>query len=206
MDLLIKDADILRNTITSLKSSLLQVDNENRNKQSVGLIVGSTILSRVFGTLMGWFTHRCLNNLRNQISEVKNEQHRLLQIQQMTMTRLDALEKFLREVVVEMEKSENTWVNCFALDHARVQLHFYLQKLVRGLQAAHLCRLSVDLLDSKQLCHIFDTAAKQANAHNYQLMLEHPSDLFQIETSYIHNGQDVNLILHVPMVPPDFIL
>jgi ABC-type Fe3+ transport system permease subunit len=71
MDLLIKDADILRNTITSLKSSLLQVDNENRNKQSVGLIVGSTILSRVFGTLMGWFTHRCLNNLRNQISEVQ---------------------------------------------------------------------------------------------------------------------------------------
>jgi hypothetical protein len=77
---------------------------------------------------------------------------------------------------------------------------------VQGLQAAHLRRLSVDLLDSKQLHHIFDTAAKQANAHNYQLMLEHPSDLFQIETSYIHNGQDVHLILHVPMAPPDSIL
>jgi len=37
-------------------------------------------------------------------------------------------------------------------------------------------------------------------------MLEHLSNLFQIETSYIHNGQDVNLILHVPMVPPDSIL
>jgi hypothetical protein len=77
-----------------------------------------------------------------------------------------------------MERSENTWVNNFALDHARVQLHFHLQKLVRGLQAAHLCWLSVDLLDSKQLHHIFDTAAKQANAHNYQLMLEHPSEPF----------------------------
>jgi hypothetical protein len=117
-----------------------------------------------------------------------------------------------------MERSENTWVNYFALDHARLQLHFHLQKLVRGLQAAHLRRLSVDLLDSKQLCHtvdlldskqlrhIFDTAAKQANAHNYQLMLEHPSDLFQTETSYIHNGQDVNLILHVLVAPPDSIL
>jgi hypothetical protein len=105
-----------------------------------------------------------------------------------------------------MERSENTWVNYFALDHARVQLHFHLLKLVRGLQAAHLRRPSVDLLDSKQLCHIFDTAAKQANAYNYQLMLEHPSDLFQIETSYIRNGQDVHLILHVPMAPPDSIL
>ncbi len=206
MDLLIKDADVLCTTILSLKSSSPQVDNENRDKQSIGLIIGSTVLSGVFGTLMGWFTHRRLNNLRDQISEVKNEQHRLLQIQQIAMTRLDTLEKVLREVIVEMERSENTWVNYFALDHARVQLHFYLQKLVRGLQAAHLRRLSVDLLDSKQLHHIFDTAAKQANAHNYQVMLEHPSDLFQIETSYIHNGQDVNLILHIPMAPPDSIL
>jgi hypothetical protein len=37
-------------------------------------------------------------------------------------------------------------------------------------------------------------------------MLQHPSDLFQIETSYIHNGQDVNLILHDPMAPADSIL
>ncbi len=78
---------------------------------------------------MGWFTHRRLTNLQEQINEVKNEQHRLLQIQQVSMARLDALEKVLREVIIEMEKNENTWVNYFALDHARVQLHFYLQKL-----------------------------------------------------------------------------
>jgi hypothetical protein len=181
MDLLIKDADVLRTTILSLKSSLPQVDNDNREKRSAGLIIGTTILSGVFGTLMGWFTHRRLSNLRDQINEVKTEQHQLLQIQQITMTRLDNLEKVLREVIIEMERTENTWVNYFALDHARVQLHFYLQKLVRGLQAAHLCRLSVDLLDSKQLHHIFDTAAKQANAHGYMIMLEHPSDLFKLK-------------------------
>ena len=79
---------------------------------------------------MGWFTHKRPTNLQEQVNEVKNEQHRLLQIQRVTLARLDALEQVLREVVVEMEKSENTWVNYFALDHARVQLHFYLQKLV----------------------------------------------------------------------------
>jgi len=87
MDLLIKDADVLRTTILSLKSSLPQVDNDNRDKQSVGLIIRLTVLSGVFSTLMGWFTHRRLNNLRDQISEVKNEQHRLLQIQQIAKTR-----------------------------------------------------------------------------------------------------------------------
>ena len=209
MDLLIKDSDIIRTTVVSLKNSLPQVykKNDNRDKRSpTGLIVGSTILSGVFGTLMGWFTHKRLTNLQEQVNEVKNEQHRLLQIQRVTLARLDALEQVLREVVVEMEKSENTWVNYFALDHARVQLHFYLQKLVRGLQAAHLRRLSVDLLDDKQLQHIFDSAARQANAHNYMVMIEHPSDLFQIETSYLHDGQDVQLILHIPMTPPDAVL
>jgi hypothetical protein len=209
MDLLIKDADVICTTVLSLKSSLPQVHNKNDNREkrsSAGLIVGSTILSGVFGTLMGWFTHIRLTNLQEQINEVKNEQHRLLQIQRVSMARLDALEKVLREVIIEMEKSENTWVNYFALDHARVQLHFYLQKLVRGLQAAHLRRLSVDLLDDKQLQHIFDTAARQANAHNYMVMIEHPSDLFQIETSYLHDRQDVQLILHIPMTPPDAVL
>ncbi len=38
------------------------------------------------------------------------------------------------------------------------------------------------------------------------VMIEHPSDLFQIETSYLHDGQDVQLILHIPMTPPDAVL
>jgi hypothetical protein len=130
MDLMIKDADILKNTITSLRTSLPRVDKTTYDKRSASLIIGSTILSGVFGTLMGWFTHRRLNNLCDQIGEVRNEQHRLLQIQQVTLAQLDALEKVLREVIIEMERQDNTWVNYFALDHARTQLHFHLQKLV----------------------------------------------------------------------------
>jgi hypothetical protein len=105
-----------------------------------------------------------------------------------------------------MEPAETTWVNYFALDHARIQLHFHMQKLTRALQAAHLRRLSVDLLDGKQLRHIFDTTTRTAKTHQYQLMICHPSNLFQIETSYVHNGRDVKLILHVPMAPADSIL
>ncbi len=52
------------------------MSNDNWDKRSpTGLIVGSTILSGVFGTLMGWFTHRRLTNLQEQVNEVKNEQH-----------------------------------------------------------------------------------------------------------------------------------
>jgi hypothetical protein len=215
IDLRLTDADTIQGSIESLRASLpreedapgssQQHQHEMQVKRHLLLCI-STSLSGVFGMLMGWFTHRRLNNLRNQIGEVRNQQHRLMQIQQVTLSQLDDLETVLREVVQEMERSETTWVNHFALDHGHIQLHFYILKLTRALQAAHLCRLSIDLLDSTQLRHIFDTAARKAKAHQYQLMLRHPSDLFQIETSYLHNGQDVHLILHVPMAPADSIL
>jgi hypothetical protein len=211
MDLMMTDADNLQSNIISLRNSLPQVAetppgplqaSDLREKRNAAL----TILSGVFGTLMGWFTHRRLNNLRDQIGEVRDQQHRFLRIQQITLARLDDLETVLREVVLEMERSENTWVNYFALDHARVQLYFHTQKLTRALQAAHLRRLSVDLLDGKQLRHIFDTTSRKAQALQYQLMIHHPSDLFQIETSYMHDGRDVKLLLHVPMAPAESVL
>jgi hypothetical protein len=178
MDLLLTDADTIQGSIESLRASLPKVEDapgesqphQGRAKRNPLLFV-STALSGVFGTLMGWFTHRGLNNLCNQIGEVRNQQHRMMQVQQVTLSRLDDLETVLREVVQEMECSETTWVNHFALDHGRIQLHFYIQKLTRALQAAHLCCLLVDLLDSTQLRHIYDTATRKAKAHQYQLML-----------------------------------
>jgi hypothetical protein len=75
MDLMITDADNLQSSIISLRNSLPQMvetppgptqAHNLREKRNPAL----TILSGVFGTLMGWFTHRRLNNLRNQIGEI----------------------------------------------------------------------------------------------------------------------------------------
>jgi len=100
MDLMITDADSLQSGIVSLRNSLPQVEetpprptqtHDLRDKRNAAL----TILSGVFGTLMGWFTHRRLNNLRDQIREVRDQQHRFLRIQQVTLARLDDLETVL---------------------------------------------------------------------------------------------------------------
>jgi hypothetical protein len=66
MYLMIMDADNLQSSLTSLRISLPRVDeppsgptqaHDLREKRSAALLIGSTILSGVFGTLMGWFTH-----------------------------------------------------------------------------------------------------------------------------------------------------
>jgi hypothetical protein len=105
-----------------------------------------------------------------------------------------------------MQRAEFMWVNYFAFHHPRIQLRFHLQKLTRVLQAMPLCLLLINFLDSTKLWHLFDTATRKAKLYHYQLMIRHPSDLFQIETSYLQNGQDVHLILHIPMAPADSIL
>ncbi len=50
------------------------------------------------------------------------------------------------------------------------------------------------------------TAQIKAQINKCQLLLSHPSDLFQIEASYFYNGQDILLLLHIPMAPADSIL
>jgi hypothetical protein len=53
---------------------------------------------------------------------------------------------------------------------------------------------------------LFAAAAIKAEVHHHLLLIHHPSDLLQIETSYVHNRKDVNLILLIPMAPADSIL
>jgi hypothetical protein len=53
---------------------------------------------------------------------------------------------------------------------------------------------------------LFDAAARKAHSHHHQLLLRHPSDLLQIETSYVHDGSEVHLILHIPMAPSDSLM
>ena len=44
-----------------------------------------------------------------------------------------------------------------------------------------------------------DVVWQQAASLDADLLLENPTDLFQIETSYIFDGSDITLVLHIPM-------
>jgi hypothetical protein len=111
LDLMHKDADNLQSSINSLQASLPLVEEASsgptqthdlRIKRHPAVLIATTVLSGVFGMLMGWFTHCQLNSLCDHIGEVRNQQHPLLQIQQVTLTRLDELETILCEVNLEM--------------------------------------------------------------------------------------------------------
>ncbi len=57
------------------------------------------------------------------------------------------------------------------------------------------CKLLINLLSSSQLQDLFKAAKVKAKAHHHQLLIWNPSDLLQIDTSYIHDGLDIFLSL-----------
>jgi hypothetical protein len=92
------------------------------------------------------------------------------------------------------------------MDMVCTQLCFHLQQVIRNVHAAHLHHLSVNLLKSTHLHDLLEAASVKAQFSCCHLLLTHPSDLFQIEASYFYNGNDVFLILHIPMAPAKSIL
>ncbi len=119
---------------------------------------------------------------------------------------LEEVETAIKQLYQDLKNNHAAWISYSSLDYACDQLQTNLQKLIRALQAAHHCRLSIDLLLSDMLKKLFDAAARKARSHHHQLLLWHPSDLLQIETSYVHDGFEVHLILHIPMALSDSLL
>ena len=79
-------------------------------------------------------------------------------------------------------------------------------KAYHAIQASQMRRLSVDFLNMDQLHDLHTRCLNTANLHNSKLIVEYPSDFFQVQLSYVYTKDDVVLVLHVPMVPTDALL
>jgi hypothetical protein len=168
--------------------------------------IGAVLLRGIFGTFMGLYNRQKLSNLRDQVETVAARQNRLLQITGVSLQRLDNLESMMTATMMLLAEDIDTSLAHRQLRAIHDQPHPQYQQIIRAVQAAHQRRLSVDLLNATRLQDLFHAAQLKAQINKCQLLLLHPSDLFQIEASYFYNGQDILLLLHIPMAPADSIL
>ncbi len=130
----------------------------------------------------------------------------MLQITAVTLQRLDNLESEMTATMTLLAEDIDISLAYRQLRAICDQLHLQYQQIVRAVQAAHQHCLLVDLLNATRLQDLFNAAQLKAQINKCQHLLSHPSDLFQIEASYFYNGQDILLLLHIPMTPADSIL
>ena len=177
-----------------------------RHSRSKRFIWG--LLSSVTGTFMGLYNRQQLTALRESLTDLKTRQDGLIKVSKAHAVLIHQLENSLDAI------TKSTLImaaNPAAVTSAKLQqmidiANRSIDKAIRAVQAAQNRRLSADFLDPDQLSALFDKLSAYADEHQKKLLIEHPSDLLQVELSYFFSGSDITMLLHVPMAPANAML
>jgi hypothetical protein len=172
------------------------------------LSMGFSIAKGIFGTFMGLYNVFQMEKLRRDLNGVIQQQNKVIEVLEDHQIRLDFLHSELDQLKLMVKTFES-----YKLPSLQSQLSRSLniiktevKQAVHAVQQAHHHRLAIDYFDAETLQDIYDTIAEQAKAARYRLLTRFPSDLFQLEVSYMFDNKDVVLFLHVPLVPEDSLL
>ena len=170
--------------------------------------MGLSLLKGVFGTFMGLYNAYQMEKLRSDLRGVIQKQNRVIEVLEDHQAILDGLVNDLEDM-----KKTHRIQDTIRLPVISAQLNRGLstilaasRQVIHAVQQAHHHRLAVDYYDPETLSYIYETLQAQAKDSKYLLLTRFPSDLFQLELSYLFDGKDVVLFLHVPMVPADSLL
>jgi len=157
----------------------------------------------VFGTIHGLYTKAKYDKLRSELNTVISQQNRLITA---SRTQDDAINSLQREATELQQFFGNLTV--FAplkfitkLRNMEMLIQGELDRLWDAVQEAQHHRLSIRFLPAVTLDRLFKKIKSRAQMTGNTLLLDKPSDLFQIELSYCYDGSEITLILHVPMAP-----
>ena len=167
-----------------------------------GLSPFTGIIGGVFGTFMGLFNMGQMSRLKNELAGIAYRQNRIIEVIQDHEHQLIAMGAALTEIqmVIKIANTVRMPVIETQLNRGLSVIRASLDQLTHAVQQAHHHRLAIDFLDPVSLEDLYSNLESQAAAAQYSLLTNHPSDLFQLEVSYMFDGKDIVLFLHVPMV------
>ena len=199
---------ILPHTATTDPYTHVADDVRFRRSLRVKRYIPLVIAKGVVGTLLGLYNRHKLNILRKDLNTVIADQKRLLVTQyshSSALANLNASYSYMPTMFREMNLMAPTKLLVRLLE-IELTIEGELAKITSAVQAAQLRRLSISLLSGEKLNQALSLAKSRAAAQRLELLVEHPSDLFQIEASYFFDGSEISLLLHVPMAAKNSVL
>ena len=182
------------NNINDIIESL--PEDQRLTKRTIGEIFGSV------GTLMGMFNSWEINRIAKGVGENSRKINTIIDIAEINSEHLQNLKLSVDKItdIVTAMLKYNPAQLITEIDRTLEMGHEVQNRITNLVQQAQNKRLSVDLLTPKTLKQVFEHLQNQAEQSKLELLITKPSDLFQIETSYLHTNKTLTLILHVPMV------
>jgi len=162
----------------------------------------------IFGTYMGLYNKDQINLVRKDLYTVIDSHNRLVELVQSQEETISTITAQVDDLttILHLTVLQNPGYTSVRLSRIENQIKMRLNIAIHTIQQAQHRRLAVDFLSAEQLNILFVKLNEQAVQNGCQLLINHRSDLFQLETSYFFDGADVHLLLHVPMVPTDSLL
>ena len=173
--------------------------DERLTKRQLELVFGAV------GTLMGLFNTWELHKIAAGVGENRKKINGVIDIVKLNIKHMENLQittNKLSNIISAMLQNNPAQLNS-EIEQTLDNAHDAVTRITNMVQQAQNRRLSVDLLTPETLKQLYQHLENQAEQQKLELLISKPSDLFQIETSYLHSNKTVTLILHVPMVAED---
>ena len=179
----------------------------HRVKRVAPLVVFGAI-SGVLGTFLGLYSAYEVEQLKKSLNEQGKNHNLLVHITKRQEERIHRIAENMNSIV-QLIKMMIDYNPALIAAHINTQLDLFESRLGRvamAVQQLQHRRLSTSVLDTSQLTELHKSVSEVAKARGYVLMPERLSDYFQLEASYLRQGEDVLIMLHVPCVNKDQML
>ena len=201
-----KQNKIFSDNFVDLISNLPQsaITLYQRKKRFFDILFGLT------GTLFGIANSIAIASINTQIATATARTDMLIDITQIHDDHLhnidhqlanirDVLQDFVNYNPVVLSTTAQTMIK---------RLEDVIKRIENSVSQAQLHRLSPLTLSNEVLLSIQSHIVNFAKQNSYKSFVTHISDLFQIETSFVFqpNNLTFNILLHVPLVKPEFLL
>lgn len=174
----------------------------SRTPRFASLLMGS------IGTVFGLYNTHRMNQLSNDLAHVKDSINQMVEVIDDHEVRMQGLNSTLHGLVnyIYVSRAYNPIHLSHRCHQIEQEILESINRVIHAVQTAQFHRLAVDVLKADQIQRLFKKLKGVAKRLNNKLLVEKPSDLYQLEVSYVSDGQDIHLLLHVPTVPAEGLL
>lgn len=160
------------------------------------------LINDVVGTFMGAFNAYEIRQLKSKFNDLSSGHNMLVRVTQKHEQDIHKIAKSMQQVidVIDTLADYNPGYMMQQINEQLAGFQDRVTKVTNTIQQLHHRRLAVDLLTPEQMALMHSQVETAAAVDNLNSLIQHTSDYFQVEVTYLRNDEDLIIIVHVPCI------